>query len=388
MSKTVIMGAKLNLKRTALSSILEELTVISTRSEEILKAIDDAETDEDLEAVEVTADEIEAELELKTQEKTKLEEEIAALEMELEQLNVKEPATQEMEGARNMENIVEVRAGIKAYVQSKGTERAGFTSVEGGALIPTELLAPQEAPTEEIDLTRLINVVPVKSGAGKYPVVKKSGSTMASVAELLANPELAKPVITEVLYDINTYRGYIPVSQEVIDDADYDVTGLIASEIKDQERNTKNAAIATVLKTATAKAVTGLDGIKNMKNKDLKKVYNGKFVITSSLYNALDTLKDLDGRYVLQSDITADSGMRLFAKECEVVDDTMLGLAGALVGFYGDPKAFMTMFDRKSVSVKWVDNDIYGQLLAGFVRFDAKKVDADAGFFFTYTAAV
>ena len=26
-----------------------------------------------------------------------------------------------------------------------------------------------------------------------------------------------------------------------------------------------------------------------MKNKDLKKVYTGKFVITSSLYNALDS---------------------------------------------------------------------------------------------------
>ena len=100
------------------------------------------------------------------------------------------------------------------------------------------------------------------------------------------------------------------------------------------------------------------------------------------------TLKDVDGRYVLQPDITVDSGMRLLGKECEVLDDTMLGVAGALVGFYGDPKAFMTMFDRKSVSVKWVDNDIYGELLAGFVRFDAKKVDADAGFFFTYTAAV
>jgi len=211
---------------------------------------------------------------------------------------------------------------------------------------------------------------------------------MASVAELLANPELAKPVITEVAYDILTYRGFIPVSQEVIEDADYPVTELIADEINDQDRNTKNFAIATILKTATAKAVTGLDGIKSMKNKSLKKVYAPKFIITSSLYNALDTLKDLDGKYILQSDITVDSGTKLLGKECEVVDDTMLGVDGSLVGFFGDAKAFMTLFDRKKASVKWVDNDVYGELLAGFVRFDAKKVDADAGFFFTYTAAV
>jgi len=387
MSKPVIIGAKLNLKRTALNTLLEDIKAINIRSEEVLKAIDDAKTEEDLGAVEVTADTIQAELDTKTEEKTKLEEEIAALEMELEQLNEKEPVTQ-VEGERKMENITEVRSAIKAYVQSKGSERAGFTSVEGGALIPTELLKAQVTPSDELDLTKLVNVVPVNSGAGKYPVIKKSGNKLASVAELIANPELAKPVITEVLYDVATYRGYIPVSQEVIDDADYPVTEMIAAEIKDQDRNTKNFAIATVLKTATAKAVTGVDGIKDMKNKSLKKVYSGKFVITSSLYAALDKLKDLDGKYILQPDVTVDSGTKLLGKECEVLDDTMLGIDGALVGFYGDPKAFMTLFDRKSASVKWVDNDIYGELLASFVRFDAKLVDSDAGFFFTYTAAV
>ena len=388
MSKTVILGAKLNLKRTALNTLVEEIKVINTRSEEVLKAIDDAESEEDLEAVEVTADTIQAELDAKTEEKTKLEEEIVALEAELETINQKEPAAQETKGERKMGNIVELRAGIKAYVQSKGVERAGFTSVEGGALIPTELLKAQDTPTDELDLTKLINVVPVTSGAGKYPVIKKSGNKMSSVAELIANPELAKPVIIEVLYDINTYRGYIPVSQEVIDDADYPVAELIADEINDQDRNTKNFAIATILKTATAKAVTGVDGIKDMKNKSLKKVYTPKFVITSSLYAALDKLKDLDGKYILQPDVTVDSGTKLLGKECEVLDDTMLGLDGALVGFFGDPKAFMTMFDRKKASVQWVDNAIYGQLLASFVRFDAKKVDSDAGFFFTYTAAI
>ena len=104
---------------------------------------------------------------------------------------------------------------------------------------------------------------------------------MTSVAELAANPELAKPTITEVNYDIETYRGYIPVSQEVIDDADYDVTGLIAEEIADQELNTKNEAIAAVLKTAPAKTVTGLDRLKEVFNKDIKKVYNANAIVST-----------------------------------------------------------------------------------------------------------
>lgn len=283
----------------------------------------------------------------------------------------------------------EMREGIKGYIRSKGQERAGFTSVEGGALIPVEMLKPQEAPEDVIDLSKLVNVAKANSGAGKYPIIKKSGSKMISVAELALNPELAKPTITEVAYDIETYRGYIPVSQEVIDDADYDVTGMIAAEIADQELNTKNAAIATVLKSAPAKAVTGLDGIKALFNKDIKKVYAVKAVISSSLYNELDTLKDLDGRYLLQTDVTVESGKRLFGKEVIVLDDDVIGTAdGDLVGFVGDPKAFATLFDRNRASVKWVDNDVYGQLLAGFVRFDVVATDTDAGFYVTYTASV
>jgi len=389
MSKPIIVGAKLNLKRTALNTVIEEITAINVRSEEVLKAVDEATTEEDLGAVEVTADTIQAELDTKTEEKTKLEEEIAALEMELEQLNEKEPATQAVEGERKMENIVEVRSAIKSYVQSKGSARAGFTSVEGGALIPVEMLAPKKALKDKIDLTKFVNVVKVNSGSGKYPFITGSGGIMISVAELAANPELAKPVITEVAYDISTYRGYVAISQEAIDDADYDVTGLISENIQDQDFNTKNLAIATVLKTATAKAVTGLDGIVTLLNTGFKDAYSVKLFITKSLYNALDLLKDLDGRYLLQPDPTVASGKSIKGHEVVPMDDTVIGtLEGDLKGFVGDAKEFATLFDRQQASVKWVDNDIYGQLLADFVRFDTKKVDSNAGVYITYTAAV
>jgi HK97 family phage major capsid protein len=392
MSNPVIIVAKLNHKRSALEKKAAEIKEASERSQALLRAIDDATTEGDLETVEKSVEEIQAEITAKEEEKTALELEIEALEASLEESNAKAPdKIEEVEGGQRKmkKGNEELREGIKGYIRSKGQERAGFTSVEGGALIPQELLAPQEAPADVLDLSKLVNVVPVTSGAGKYPVIKKSGSKMVSTAELAANPELAKPVITEVPYDIETYRGYIPVSQEAIEDADYDVTGLIASEIADQELNTKNAAIAAVLKTATAKAVTGLDGIKAVFNKDIKKVYNVKAVLSSSLFNALDTLKDSDGRYLLQTDVTVESGKKLFGKEVVVLDDDMIGAAdGDLKGFIGDPKAAITLFDRKRVSVKWVDNDVYGQLLAGFVRFDVEKTDTEAGFYITYTPSV
>jgi HK97 family phage major capsid protein len=388
----VIMAAKLKQKRSALESITNELNELKQRSEELLKAVEDATTEEELNTVEASVEGLQTEETAKEEEKTALEKEIEEIEGALEATNQNAPdQNQEPEGGkRNMKKTnPEIREAIAAYVRSKGQERAGFTSVEGGALIPEELLTPQQVPEDVVDLRNLVKVVPVNSGAGKYPVIKKSGSKMVSVAELAANPELAKPTITEVPYDIETYRGYIPVSQEVIDDADYDVAGMIADEITDQELNTANAAIAAVLKTAAAKAVTGLDGLKAVFNKDIKKVYNAKAIISASLYNELDTMKDSNGRYLLQDDITVDSGKRLFGKEVVVLDDTMIGsLDGDLVGFIGDPKASVTFFNRKRASVKWVDNDVYGQLLAGFVRFDVEKTDDEAGFYITFTPSV
>lgn len=384
MLKQLMIVKKLENLRNTLDGYLEEEDKLAKRSEEMKTAIEEAETDEELEAVEEAINELEQEKAELEEKKSKLEQEIAELEGELEQLNSNAPKNNEG-GKRDMDKL-EVREVINDYVRTKQIRQMeGFKVVDGGVLVPEEILAPYRKPEDVIDLSKLVRVVKVNRGSGKVPIIKKSNGKMVSVAELEKNPELAKPTITDVAYDIETYRGYVPVSQEVIDDADFDVTGLIAEDISGQELNTKNDAIAAALKTATPKTVTGLDELKAVVNKDIKKVYAVKFVISASLYNLLDTLKDNNGRYLLQDDITVESGKRLFGKEVVVLDDDVIGETdGDLVGFVGDPKAFCALFDRKSASVKWVDNDIYGQLLASYVRFDVQKIDEDAGFYITF----
>ena len=283
------------------------------------------------------------------------------------------------------EEMREVRKGINAYVRSKGQLRDGYTSVEGGALVPEELLTPQKTPEIEVDLKRYVKTVPVNSSNGKYPVITKSDGKMSTVKELAQNPELAKPTIKEIKFEVETRRGYIPISQEIIDDADYDVTGLIRDDINSQSLNTTNADIAAVLKTATPKTVVGVDGLKDLVNKDIKKVYPIKFYVSASLYAELDKLKDKNGRYLLQDSIVTQSGKMLLGREVVVLDDDMIGgKAGDTVGFVGDAYSFVTYFDRKRTSVEWVDNQIYGKLLAGIVRYDVEKTDEEAGFYITY----
>ncbi|MGI8380426.1 phage major capsid protein [Priestia megaterium] len=386
MPNPILIGAKLKLKRDALSALEGKLTDLLAKRSEFEVAIESAENDEDLSVIEQSMDDNDKDIETKEEEKTALEEEIEELEKELETSNRKSPK----KGVkRTMPTNIETREAINAYVRDKDQTRAGFTSVEGGALIPEELLAPKKELVDTVDLTQYVRTVPVNRGSGKYPIIKKSNGKMIAVAELAKNPELAKPTFVEVNYDIETYRGYIPVSQEAIDDADYDVAGLIAEDIRDQDLNTKNAQIAAIFKSASPKAVTGLDGIVTLLNTGFKQVYTVKFYVSSSLFNELDLLKDGNGRYLLQDDITVASGKRIKGREVVVLDDDMIGSAeGDLVGFVGDAKEFCTLFNRKQASVKWTDNDIYGQLLAGFVRFDVEKVDNQAGYYITYTSEV
>src|SRR5690606_13812573 len=301
------------------------------------------------------------------------EQEIQDLESELEQSNNKKPANRsKQEGSEKMdkEQLKELRSAVNAYIRTKGAEvRAieGFKLVDGGALVPEELLAPEKAVEDRVDLLQYVKNVPARRSSGKYPVIKKSGTKMNTVAELEANPELAKPTITDIDFSIETYRGYIPISQEVIDDANYDIVGLIDEEIKDQALNTRNAAIAAVLKTATPKTVTSLDDLITLLNTGFKTAYQVKLYVSQSLFNELDLMKDGNGRYLLQDDITVASGKRLKGKEIVVLDDEMIGeAAGDLVGFIGDAKAFCKFFNRKQTYVKWVDHNVYGQMLAGF----------------------
>ncbi len=359
---------------------------LDVREKELEASIGEAKTDEERKAVEEEVEKFTKEREAHEAARSKVEDELTGLKEELRKLHEKEPQRRST-GMKNREGeeLTEIREGINEFVRSKGQLRDGFTSVEGGALIPEELLAPQKKPEEEVDLRKYVKVVPVSSASGKYPVISKSDGKMNTVAELVANPKLANPNITEIDYKIETRRGYIPISQEMIDDADYDVTDLIRDEISSQSRNTSNADIAAKLKTAQKKTVVGIDGMKDLVNKDIKKVYSVKFIVSSSLYAELDKLKDKNGRYLMQESITVSSGKMILGREVVILDDDMIGTAkGDLVGFVGDAKSFVTFFDRKRTSIEWVDNQIYGKLLAGIVRYDVKTTDTDSGYYITY----
>lgn len=262
-----------------------------------------------------------------------------------------------------------------------GVKKADTTKVTSEELVTT----PIREVNTTVDLKQFTTIHPAQKGSGKYPILKKATSKMASVAELEKNPKLAKPEFQEVDWTVETYRGAIPVSQESVDDADVDLVSIVTEAAAQIKVNTTNAAIADVLKSFTAKAVKNLDEIKGILNVDFDPAYDVAFVVSQSFYQFLDSLKDQNGRYLLQDSITAASGKVLLGKPVFVLSDTVLGNAGEAKAFVGDFKRAVLFADRQDLGLRWADNEIYGQYLQAILRFDAVKADEKAGYFLTYT---
>lgn len=323
-----------------------------------------------------------------------------------EQPKDKEKRSLEQEGEEeNMEKVVldgkeisqpetEVR-GFLNYVRSHNPKmdlRAlpeGVKSTDVGAIIPQDIVTKTKTlPETVVDLRNLVQTVKVSTPTGKYPILKSTEAVMHTVEELEANPDLDKPQFENVLYDVATYRGQIPVSRESLDDSDEDLGALIARHIQRIALNTANSKIVENLKTATPKTVKNLDEIKAIINTEFDPAYNLQFVVSQSFYNEVDLMKDNEGRYMLQPSITAQSGKSLLGLNVTVLSDKLLGgSAGAKVAFLGDPAGFTSFFDRNEMAVRWQEHQHYGEILAAAMRFDVKTVDAAAGKFLTLDTA-
>ena len=390
MHKSLILGARMRNKADKVVELEESIEELNKRSELEAAKLEQAGTEEEVSEVEKNLEKIQKELDEKEAEKEQLEKEIEDLKNQVEELNRKKPTYPSQEEQRGGQKL-EQRDAIAKFIRTGQTrDIVGLKTTDSGsaALIPNEVLKPHFINKTRNPILDLVKRVQVTSGSGKFPVIKKTDNKMSSTDELKVNPELAKPNISEVDYAIKTYRGYIPVSQEMIDDANYDIMAIVEDEVFNQGENTELSLIASVLKTATNADATGFDGIKDIYNKKLKPIYKASIVVTQSMFAALDKVKDKEGRYMLQPDVTSPTGYSFGGKTIYTVEDTVFGNEGEMKFFIGDITEFVGLFDRSQVSVKWVNNDIYGQLLGLFIRLDVKKVDEAAGFFGTYTDAV
>ena len=142
----------------------------------------------------------------KEEDNTKKEDAPVAQEGEKRSMNQFKPSIKENKESK------EVRA-LAEFIKTKGETRAGLVSDDVGVLIPEDITYEPDREVKTVqNLADFVNKVQVKSASGKHPVKNRATAKFHTVAELEANPQLAKPDFREVPYEVATYRGSIPLT--------------------------------------------------------------------------------------------------------------------------------------------------------------------------------
>lgn len=393
--RQLILNKKIQERSAKITALRADETMLKDEEVELEKALDEAETDEEVKVVEDSADELEKKIKDKADEITKLETEKADLEAELAKIEdeqTDENTDEEKEDGekRQMGKKVEVRNAqnqdnkdFANYIRTQGLETRSLNTTSGAVLVPVEVSTNVlELKDGQVDLTAYVTSETVGTGSGKFPVAKRATAILATKEELADIAEIADPLFIDVEYAVKTRIGQIAFSNELVEDSAIDVVAYAEKQMQRMVRNTNNKGILDVLDTFAVKNAIGADGLKSVVNIELDPELDTKFVVDQNAYQFIDTLKDSQGRYLLQDSIAFDSGKSLFGKEVIVISNAIAPKAvSGGVGFVwaGDLAESAAYFKRSDITAVWEKFDAFSKGLAVGVRSDYKTVDEKAG---------
>lgn len=296
---------------------------------------------------------------------------------------------------KSEETVTPVQAFNK-YVRNAGNvdaeTRAAITTTEIGAVLPKEVIEPAfELKNNPDALANFATVLNVSNNAGSLPVVTSDDTTVLATKAEAAEMADVDYTIKSVDYKVQTRAGRIVVSDEAREDAAVDIVGLCKGQLQKLVQNTDNQNILKLLGTLTAKTAKTIDDLKTVFNVDLNPALtdSATWVVNSTAFNTLDQLKDTQGRYLLQPDVTAPSGYSLFGRPVVRVANNVWNAAiskGANM-VLADVSQAVAIFRRAQVSFDWEKFDNYASGLAIVTRDDYKLIDENAGFAITFNAA-
>ena len=270
------------------------------------------------------------------------------------------------------------------------------TGTEGGYTVPEDILAKIETLREaKFSLASLVGVETVTTNKGSRTFKTRAQATgFTLVGEGGKIGASATPKFERVNYEIKKYAGYLPVTNELLEDSDASLTDTIITWLADESRATRNNNIRTAIATKEATAFTGLDDIKKALNVTLGQAFKAtaKVITNDDGLNYLDTLKDNDENYKLQ--VSPVDPMKLVlcagatAVPVVVVPNADLPTEGNKIPFIvGDLNEGIRLFDRKKLNIMTSNVASVGELNAfeedltlfrGIEREDVQVRDAGA----------
>ena len=270
------------------------------------------------------------------------------------------------------------------YIRTHGETRDGITTNGASAVIPQEIITPVfQLTSSRYNLAQYATVKTVSNGSGHYPIATSAQTAVLATKQELADvADINANMFTDVPFDVETRAGKIALSNEVVEDAAVDIVSEVKAQLQQLVDNTDNKHILDLLTggTFTKTNAQNVDDLKKIYNVDLDPALNKMWLINQSAFNQLDTMKDSEGRYLLQPDVTAPSGYTLLGSPVVKVSNNLLAdnADGTSPIIIGDLAQAIVVFRRSQVTAQWDKFDQFSQGLSVIVRNDYKAIDKKA----------
>lgn len=341
--------------------------------------------------------------EIKTlKEEYEVEKELFENEKETNKLS-KEEVTEVIE---NIENKKEDKKedSTKAFAKAVKTmvnktlnegvaESGGYTVPEDISTKVEKLRETKESLIDEISIKK----VNTKAGQETYKT-RGQATGFTSIEEGGKIPKAGAPKFSRMPWKVTKYGGYMPATNELIEDSDSNIETIMTEWLADESRMTWNNLILAIIAKKAQEKIEGLDGIKKVLNVILGSLFKStsKIITNDDGLQYLDTLKDNDGKYLLQPNPVEPMQLRLCAGATTIPvkvysNKTMPTKEGKIPLIIGDLKEAIKGFDRKQLTLMASQVATVGSgedalnafeedltLIRGIERIDAEMRDEEA----------
>lgn len=290
---------------------------------------------------------------------------------------------------------------VRAILNPKkfGTDKSLVESVDadGGYTVPEDIQTAVNHWPEIVDsLLDEIDVVPVGTNKGARTYQKKADTE--AFIDLDENGKITKeitaPQFERITYTIQDRAGFMPVSNDLVNDSDANIMGIVTQWLGRANIATANAKILEIIKAKEQVALDGIAGIKHAVNVTLGQAYKHgiKIITNDDGLDYLDNLVDLNGRPLLNPDPTDSAKLQLrcgtVVVPIKVIQNKTLATDGTKIPFIvGDLKQGIRKYDRQSMSLMASNVAVIGNfnafamnmtLIRAILRDDYKALDNDA----------
>lgn len=287
------------------------------------------------------------------------------------------------------------RSGF-AVTKAAGDMSQEGVDADGGYTVPEDIVTRVEAYRQsKANLRALVGAESVATNKGRRTFKTRSQQTgFTKVSEGGKIPKKSGPQFSVLNYSIGKYAGFLPVTNELLEDSDENITQVLTEWIGDEARVTDNTLILAAINKKAKVAIAGMDGLKKAVLVDLDSAFRSttKIITNSNGVYWLSTQKDTTGRDLL-TPIPSEPGKMQLACGAVVIPVEELPNAdlpndGDKIPFIvGDLKEGVRLFDRKLLTISSSDVAVAGDfnafeqdmtLTKAVERLDVQQRDADA----------